>query len=188
MNDTVTSTISAQSCEHNNTIHSCRIVIPPAVCSPSANINVTILADNRIGQGPPSDVITIGMNSCSRWGMIVWCSFLVTGKTVSFVFFSVHAGCTNSFIQLKFNSSTSTLYCIFLNDLENSRKKCSIIYGVCGQKLTETIEDYSNSNNEDPNRISFSLTHLPAGKYCYSATASSDITTVIVKGEIEKCK
>ena len=62
------------------------------------------------------------------------------------------------------------------------------MYGVCGQKLTETVEDYSNSKNENPNRISFNLTHLPAGKYCYSAIASSDVTTVIVKGEIEKCK
>ena len=60
------------------------------------------------------------------------------------------------------------------------------MYGICGKKLTETVEGYSE--NENPNRISFDLTYLPAGKYCYSATASNDMTTIVVKGVIEKCK
>lgn len=89
-------------------------------------------------------------------------------------------GCTNEFVKVKFNSSTSIFSCEFLNKLDNSEKFCEIAFGVSVPKFI------NNSTAENPNRVSVNLTSLEDGTYFYVVTASSDITTITLKGKFVK--
>lgn len=40
--------------------------VPSSVCSPSTDVDVSIAAVNRIGQGSPSDAVTVGMLICNQ--------------------------------------------------------------------------------------------------------------------------
>lgn len=87
---------------------------------------------------------------------------------------------------MKFNSSTSFFFCIFLNERNNFEKSCSIEYRLCNQKLTQTV--HNTSTSENPNSILLNLVSLEVGTYCYIATAVTNTTTVKVEGELQKGK
>ena len=91
-------------------------------------------------------------------------------------------GCTNEFLQLNFNSSTSTLHCLFLNERDEARKRCSIVYGRCGQELSRSAEGYSTT--EQLNRVSVDLTEFTEGSHCYIVTAKTGSITVKVEGTL----
>ena len=85
---------------------------------------------------------------------------------------------------MNYNSATSTIYCTFLNKLDTTEKSCSIKYGLCNQGLVNSTQGFSAT--ETPNSVSLKLTDLSDGAYCYVVTASSDNTTIKVKGSLSK--
>ena len=85
-------------------------------------------------------------------------------------------------VKLNFDSSTSTLYCLFLNENDDSRKRCSIVYGRCGQQLTRHAEGYSSV--EQPNKVSLDLTEFTDGSNCYVVIAKSSSITIKVEGTL----
>ena len=85
---------------------------------------------------------------------------------------------------MNYDSSTSTILCTFLNELDTTEKSCSIRYGLCNQELVNSAQAFSTT--ETPNSVSLKLTDLSDGAYCYVVTASSDNTTIKVKGNLSK--
>ena len=87
----------------------------------------------------------------------------------------------NRFLAVKFDSSGSTITCIFLNQQDNSEKSCSIAYGLCGENphLSSQGVPTSTSNSiilqlQFENKTEFD--------YCYLVTASNGTFSVIVEG------
>ena len=93
-----------------------------------------------------------------------------------FVFFS---GCFNDFVEVKYDSTVSSITCQFLNQTDTSIKSCSVMYGQCGMMLKYTQE--SNSTVEVPNIVSLTL---HSDKFeCYVVIARSDAMTVIIEAK-----
>lgn len=89
-------------------------------------------------------------------------------------------GCTNRFIDVRYNPADSTISCVSLNPTNTSIKSCRVTYGPCGQEQTQTVERVSSI--ELPSNITLIIPH---GSYCYTVTASSDTFTIAVEGTIK---
>ena len=85
------------------------------------------------------------------------------------------ADCINRFVEVKYNSDTSTILCQFLTQTTTPRS-CTIKYGQCTQMLIYESEDNSTLNP-------ISLKVDPAMLECYVVTASSNEITVLVEGQ-----
>lgn len=97
----------------------------------------------------------------------------------SYIFFCL--GCTNGFVNVQYNSTTSTVVCDFLDKMDTSIKTCSIKYGQCNpQFLNSTAE--ANSTLEAPNYIVLYVTQGIID--CYVVKASSGGITILVDGRI----
>ena len=103
---------------------------------------------------------------------------------IVYIMFIVFPECTNRFVEIEHNSATSTISCIFLNELDTSEKVCSIQYGVCDQEfeVTETVSDTTTS---DTVMLKIALT-VSDRTYCYNITARNRTYTVMVGGRIGK--
>lgn len=93
-------------------------------------------------------------------------------------------GCTNEFVRVNFNSTTSIFSCIFLNKLDNSEKSCEIVFGVSEQELSTSFQGFSTTENLG--RVSVDLASIEDGTYFYVVTASSNITIIKVGGTFMK--
>ena len=91
----------------------------------------------------------------------------------------LYLGCTNRFVDVRYNPADSTISCVFLNPMNTSIKSCRVTYGPCDQEQTETVE---NSSTELSSNITL---RIPRGSYCYTVTASSDTFTIAVEGTIK---
>ena len=101
-------------------------------------------------------------------------------KLCDTVHVSYHADCINQFVEIQYNSATSTISCIFLRELDTSKKSCSIRYGVCNQESTEIAADNTTTSNV----IMLSLALTSSESQCYVATASNETHTVMFNGRI----
>lgn len=93
--------------------------------------------------------------------------------------------CTNLFVEVQYyDSATSIILCVFLNELDTSEKSCSIQYGLCGQEQTEMAADNTTTSSV---MLNLDLTNTGSNlMYCYSITARNGTYTVIVDGRIGK--
>ena len=92
--------------------------------------------------------------------------------------------CTNQFVEVQYDSATSTISCVFINELDTSEKSCSIWYGVCDQEQTEMAADNTTTSSV---MLNLDLTNTGSNlMYCYSITARNGTYTVIVDGRIGK--
>ena len=89
----------------------------------------------------------------------------------------------NNFVDINFDSETTTIICTFLNQSEDTTKECfiNITYGPnCGQLLGF----YTNEGTGD----SVSSPELPliegVSEYCFTATARSNNVSVSVEGTL----
>ena len=89
----------------------------------------------------------------------------------------------NNFVDIDFNSGTTTIICTFLNQPMDTIKQCSIniTYGPnCGQQLGS----YTSEGIGD----SVSSPELPlledVSEYCFTVTARSNNVTVSVEGTL----
>ena len=89
-------------------------------------------------------------------------------------------GCSNQFVRVVYNSDTSTLLCIFLNELDNSTKSCSVTYGQCNTELKQS----THIENINGATLTLTLQEL-VPPICFIVTASNSTVTVFVKGSIE---
>ena len=94
------------------------------------------------------------------------------------------AGCTNQFVKVEYDSATSTISCVFLNNRNIIEQSCSIKYGKCNQKLVLTASD--NSTLESPNRVTLQVES--DGSDCYVIRASNGTFTVIIEGQFSSGK
>ena len=73
--------------------------------------------------------------------------------------------------------------CTFQDRQDTSQKSCSIRYGPCRGKLSDTAE--TTSANESPGIILLMLNPQLIGQtFCYIVTASNTTYTVIVEGQV----
>lgn len=104
--------------------------------------------------------------------------------TVSHRSITIIVECTNQFVEVQYDSATSTISCVFLNELDTSEKSCSIRYGLCGQEQTEMPADNTTTSSVI---LNLDLTSIDTSRmYCYSITARNRTYTVIVDGRISK--
>jgi hypothetical protein len=90
--------------------------------------------------------------------------------------------CTNQFVEIGYNSATSTITCVFLNELDTSEKSCSIRYGVCDQEKTEMATGNTTTGSVI---LDLDLTNTGSSSvYCYSVIARNRTHTVMVDGRI----
>ena len=89
-------------------------------------------------------------------------------------------GCSNLFVRVVYNSDTSTLMCIFLNELDISPKSCSITYGQCDTEMKQS------TRIEDSNGTILTLTLQElAPPTCFIVMASNSTFSVSVDGSIK---
>ena len=93
--------------------------------------------------------------------------------------FSISIECTNRFVEVQYNSATSTISCVFLSELDTSEKSCSILYGVCDQEQTKMAVGNTTSS-------SVMLKVDVTGSYCYTLVARNGTYTIMVDGRIGK--
>ena len=75
--------------------------------------------------------------SCLRGRMVnLFC--LVDEKKI------LSLGCTNRFIDVRYNQADSTITCVSLNPTNISIKSCRVTYGLCSQEQTQTVEGVSS--------------------------------------------
>ena len=79
--------------------------------------------------------------------------------------------------MVEYDSTVSTITCVFLNKLDTSVKSCSIQYGVCDSEVIKRA-----SANTTTDRVTLNID--AAGSICYNVTASNGSRTVIVQGTI----
>ena len=82
--------------------------------------------------------------------------------------------------MVEYNSDTSTLSCIFLNELDASAKSCSVMYGQCGTKLEQNAP--TENSNDTVLKVTLQDVVLPT---CYIVKASNSTVSVIVEGSIK---
>ena len=95
-------------------------------------------------------------------------------------------GCTNKIVIVNFNSTASTLTCIFQNNESSIEKMCSVKYADCNQEEASKYTE-GNSTLEFPDRVILQII-LPSGSDCYTYTVrANDGTnnTVAVKGRVD---
>ena len=98
--------------------------------------------------------------------------------------FILHAGCTNEFVEVDIDLTTSSLTCLFQNNQNTAEKTCSVEYSLCThQGLVFSTE--GNNTLEIPDRVTLKL-NLTTGSNCYTYTvrASDGINTIVVEGRI----
>ena len=101
--------------------------------------------------------------------------------------FIIITGCTNEFITVDIDSTTSTLTCLFQNKQNTVEKTCSVEYSLCNQDTVFTSE--GNSTVEFPDRVVLKI-NLPSGSDCYMYTvhANDSTNTVMVEGSVDPGK
>ena len=79
---------------------------------------------------------------------------------------------------MEYNQDSSEITCTFLSEDDTSIKSCTVMYGRCNQEIVNTVQ--RNSTEETLNRITLQVN----GNIfeCYTVTASSAISSVIVEG------
>ena len=96
-------------------------------------------------------------------------------------FDAIYAECNNQFVDIKYNSATSTITCTFLNSSDNSEKICSVEYGHNNKRMTIAANSTSNT-------VTLELSLDPSnGNYWFVVTASNGTHTVMVEGNIGTC-
>ena len=80
---------------------------------------------------------------------------------------------------MEYDSTASTITCVFLNLLDTSLKSCSIQYGQCSSEMMKTA-----STNTTTESATVTLNIHASGSICYNVTASNGSHTVIVQGNI----
>ena len=94
------------------------------------------------------------------------------------------SGCTNQFVRVEFNTTTSTIICRFLNQTDTSVKSCAVMYGQCDQELVGSQQ--GKSTMEAPNYIELRVDPAGSGLDCYVVTASSEVFSVMVEARSRK--
>ena len=89
--------------------------------------------------------------------------------------------CSNRFVDVRYDSSDSTISCAFLNQTDTSIKSCSVTYGSCNQQQSQTTVS-GMSTVASPNNVTLSIE--PQGSFCYTVSASNRDLTVAVDGKI----
>ena len=87
----------------------------------------------------------------------------------------------NHFLAVEFDSSASTITCVFLNQQDNSGKSCSVVYGLCGENphLSNQGVPTSTSNSII---LQLQFENQTETDFCYSVTASNGTFSAIVVG------
>ena len=79
-----------------------------------------------------------------------------------------------------YSSDTSTLLCIFLNELDTSPKSCSVTYGQCNAEMKQS------TRIEDSNGTTLTLTLQElVPPTCFIVTASNSTVIIAIEGSIE---
>ena len=94
------------------------------------------------------------------------------------VCFEYSTGCTNQFVKVEYDLTSSTITCVFQSSAENS---CCIKYGQCHQKLNLTAEGNSTTNK-------VMLQIKSDRSECYTVTASNGTFAVMVEGSFSTGK
>ena len=100
---------------------------------------------------------------------------------------------TNNFVEITYNTATTTIVCEFLNQQGRtlSDKSCSIEYVQCRRQFT-TPSERQNATNiyvDQPNTVQIKLTFVTSNEeYCYNITASNSTVTVYVEGTFAQGK
>ena len=89
--------------------------------------------------------------------------------------------CTNRSVDVRYDSSDSTISCAFLNQTDTSIKSCSVNYGPCGQQQSQTTVS-GMSTVASPNTVTLSI--KPRGTFCYTVSASNRDFTIEIDGRI----
>ena len=71
-------------------------------------------------------------------------------------------GCTNRFIDVRYNQADSTITCVSLNPTNISIKSCRVTYGLCSQEQTQTVEGVSSQWHYTDDSSWFLLLHHQA--------------------------
>ena len=89
-------------------------------------------------------------------------------------------GCSNQFVRVVYNLDTSTLLCIFLNELDTSTKSCSVTYGQCNTEMKQSTRiDDSNGTT-----LTLTLQEL-VPPTCFFVIASNSTVIISIEGSIE---
>ena len=140
----------------------------PSSCHSSALLNVSIVPSNQLGNGQPSDFVTVGMK-------INLLSFSESTIVVCYCNTDVN----NRFAIVEYDATESTLSCIFLNQQDNSTKLCRIKYGLCQQGLSKSYEETTTAE------MAVLTLQLGNGQiYCYQVEASNSTYTVLIEGSL----
>ena len=150
--------------------HSFNLDTSTSICPPAANIGVTVFATNVLGNGSTSEPTFQGtMFNLNHYALNL--------------FDIQHLDGVNNFVDINFNSETTTIICTFLNQPVDTTKQCSfnITYGPnCDQQLGS----YTSEGTGD----SVSSPELPlledVSEYCFTVTARSNNVTVSVEGTL----
>ena len=87
----------------------------------------------------------------------------------------------NRVVDVSFELDTK-IVCIFLR--QNSRKSCTVDYGVCGLQVN-IMHREGHANSSDMVIIDLSLESIQSSVYCYTINASSDDTHVFLEFEVK---
>ena len=134
--------------------HVCGYSFKPAHCS--ENVNIIVSALNQLGEGPSTKAITIGMYCTIRSGSDIY-------------YDTKFLDCLNNFVEVKFDRSTSTIICMFLNRLNTAEKSCSVTYGVCQHGPTQT----AMSNSTEGDTVSLVPRPIPSFSMLHAVTLKS---------------
>ena len=80
-------------------------------------------------------------------------------------------------MKVEYDSTASTITCVFLNHLDTSVKSCNIQYGECDSKVFKRA---SANTTTDSVMLNIDVSR----SICYNVTASNRSRTVIVQGTI----
>lgn len=142
------------------------VVNVPSSCRNSALLNVSIVPANQLGNGQPSDFVTVGMIKYYSLNPLIVCYYCNTDVN-------------NRFVRVEYDTAESTLSCIFLNQQDNSTKVCKIKYGLCQQGLSKFYEETTTTE------MAVLKLQLGSGRtYCYQVEASNRTYTVLIEGTL----
>ena len=142
------------------------VVNVPSSCRTNALLNISVVATNLLGDGQPSEFVTVGI--------IIYCHSLNP-----LIVCYCNADVNNRFVIVEYDTAESTLSCIFVNQQDNSTKICKIKYGLCQQGLSKS--------NEETTTTEMAVLTLQLGNgqtYCYQVEASNRTYTVLIEGSL----
>ena len=143
----------------------------------SEDLKISVSAINQLGEGASTEAVTIGMKQYSNCMVVHFPNPQLIIKSFT------HVDCVNNFVRVEVDSSSYTVTCVFLNQLDAIEKFCNVTYGTCHQGMTEMVT--SDPTRSDTIDINLRIEN-PNQTLCYTITAGSGGFIAEVEGNIGK--